>query len=143
MEYKIKLAYHNMEEIKELFQEYTKSLGFDLQFQNYEQEYKNLPGKYNVPKGRLYLLECNNQPAGCIALKPFQKDICEIKRLYIKEEYRGYRFGEKLMKKVIQDAQEIGYHQIYLDTLDFMKSAIHVYQKLGFQEFSGNICLLL
>lgn len=74
MEYKIKLAYHNMEEIKELFQEYTKSLGFDLQFQNYEQEYKNLPGKYNVPKGRLYLLECNNQPAGCIALKPFQKD---------------------------------------------------------------------
>ncbi len=67
----------------------------------------------------------------------FQKDICEIKRLYIKEEYRGYRFGEKLMKKVIQDAQEIGYHQIYLDTLDFMKSAIHVYQKLGFQEISA------
>ncbi len=53
MEYKIKLAYHNMEEIKELFQEYTKSLGFDLQFQNYEQEHKNLPGKYNVPKGYL------------------------------------------------------------------------------------------
>mgnify|MGYP005752343779 FL=1 len=133
MNYKIEPAYEKLEEIKMLFQEYTSSLGFDLSFQNYEQEYRSLPGKYAPPKGRLYLLVCEGIAAGCVALKPLEENICEMKRLYIKKEYRKHHFGEELAKKVIEDAKAIGYEKMYLDTMSFMKSAIGLYQKLGFE----------
>lgn len=133
MDYNIEPAYERLEEIKALFQEYTNSLGFDLAFQNYEEEYHSLPGKYAPPKGRLYVLVCEGAAVGCIALKPLKENICEMKRLYIKKAYRHYHLGEELAKKVIEAAREIGYEKMYLDTMSFMKSAIGLYQKLGFE----------
>ncbi len=128
-------------EIKELFCEYTDMLvenesGFKeyLSIQSFDEEIKNLSVKYGRPLGRLYILLCDNTPAGCVALKKLGEDSCELKRLYIRKKFRGNRFGKLLCEKIINDAKEIGYKYMYLDTLAFLKTAIGLYKELGFSE---------
>ena len=135
----IKPAYKYVNEIRELFREYTDMLikedkDFEkyLQLQDYELELKNLDVKYGAPKGRLYLATVEGKVAGCIALKNIDDKSCELKRLYVKSEFRGNKIGELLTKQIINDAKEIGYKNIKLDTLPFLQSAIHLYEKLGF-----------
>jgi GNAT superfamily N-acetyltransferase len=57
-----------IEQIRELFLEYAKSLGFSLCFQRFDQELAGLPGDYAPPDGRLLLAEYAGQIAGCGAL---------------------------------------------------------------------------
>ena len=123
-----------LSQARELFREYQLSLGIDLDFQNFEQELANLPDKYSPPQGRLYLAFSDGELAGCIALRPFQGDQCEMKRLYVRPQYRGRAFGSLLAAKIIADAREIGYRQMLLDTLPAMASAQHLYLSLGFRE---------
>ena len=127
-------AYDNLDEIRILFQEYTQSLGVDLGFQSYDEEYRSLPGKYSRPQGRLYLDMVQGQAAGCIALCNFDDARCEMKRLYVKPDHRGMAIGEKLILTIAKAAGEIGYTEILLDTLPWMKPAICLYEKLGFKE---------
>lgn len=134
MDIKIKLAYDEIENIKILFEEYTKMLGEDLTFQDYESELKGLPGKYQMPKGRLYAAYFENQLAGCIALRCLEENKCEMKRLYVRPEYRSKKIGKLLAQKVIEDARAIGYKSMVLDTLGSLKSAIYLYENLGFQQ---------
>ncbi len=134
MHIEIKQAYDDLENIKLLLGEYTRSLGIDLTFQNYVQELADLPGKYAPPGGRLYIAYANGAPAGCIGLRKFDAQSCEMKRLYVRDLFRGLKIGELLAEKVIGDAVAIGYQAMLLDTLDSMKSAISLYKKLGFSE---------
>lgn len=118
---------------KEIFLEYQESIDTDLCFQKFEEELTSLPGKYSYPSGRLYLAFSGEAVVGCVALRPIKDEKCEMKRLYIKPEYRGQGFGRILAEKIISDAKEIGYKQVFLDTLDTMKSAIKLYHSLGFK----------
>src|ERR1700686_3758729 len=68
---------------RELFLEYAQSLGFSLCFQNFDQELAGLPGDYAPPHGRLLLAEYESQLAACVAMHKWEKDICEMKRLYL------------------------------------------------------------
>ena len=140
----LKQAYNYKKEVKELFTEYTNMLIENdpkfkeyLDIQNYDEEINNLEHKYGLPEGRLYLLYFNNKLAGCIGLKKIDNDNCEMKRLYIKEEYRNNHLGEYLVDKIIKDAKEIGYKYMLLDTLPFLKSAINLYKKYGFYEIKS------
>ena len=140
----LKLAYNYKEEVKELFTEYTNMLVENapkfkkyLDIQNYDEELNNLEYKYGLPDGRLYLLYFNNNLAGCIALKKIDKDSCEMKRLYIKEQYRHNHLGEYLVKRIIEDATDIGYKYMLLDTLPFLTNAINLYKKYGFYEIGS------
>lgn len=135
-EYKIVVAYDQLEQVKILFQEYTTALNVDLEFQNYEEELKHLPGKYALPDGRLYVMYDHEKLAGCIALKRFDETSCEFKRLYVRPEYRGKHYGRLLMERVIQDAKAIGYEKGYLDTLSTLESAVGLYEKLGFEKIA-------
>lgn len=119
---------------REIFREYQVSLGIDLCFQDFEQELADLPGKYAPPQGRLYLAFIDEKLAGCIALRPFQEGMCEMKRLYVRPEFRGQYLGLLLAKEIIAEAREIGYHQMVLDTLDTMTAAQKLYRSLGFKE---------
>ena len=74
--------------------------------------------------------------AGCIALRPLSDTECELKRLYVKDTFRGQGIAEHLVEKLIDDAREMGYDAMLLDTLPFLKGALHLYAKLGFQEIS-------
>jgi ribosomal protein S18 acetylase RimI-like enzyme len=137
MKIEIISAYDHLEDIKKLFIEYQTSLGIDLCFQNYDEEIKTLPGKYALPDGRLYMITIDEEIAGCIALRRFDETRCEMKRLYIRPQYRGHHCGQLLVEKIIQEAKIIGYEEMVLDTLSSLKSAVSLYQRNGFIEVSS------
>ena len=139
----LKLAYDYKKEVEELFSEYTKMLidGDEtfkkyLELQNYDEELENLEVKYGLPNGRLYLLYYNQELAGCIGLKQINQENCEMKRLFVRPKFRGHHLGNYLIEKIIDDAKEIGYKYMLLDTLPFLKGALHMYKKYGFYEIS-------
>ncbi|MDU1912502.1 GNAT family N-acetyltransferase [Fusobacterium sp.] len=137
MKIDIKTAYDDLENIKLLFNEYTVMLGVNLAFQGYDDEINNLPGKYALPYGKLYIAYYDNKAAGCIALRKFGNDGCEMKRLFVRPEYRYLKIGKKLVDKIIEDAHELKYKYMVLDTLSNLHEAIALYKKSGFQEIKA------
>ena len=134
-------AYDHLTEIRDLFIEYTNMLvegdpSFQeyLKLQHYGEELNHPLDKYGPPDGRIYLALHNGKPAGCIALRRLDENSCEMKRLYVRPEFRNMGIGSLLIQKIIEDAREIGYRCMLLDTLPFLYRAIHMYQSLGFQE---------
>ena len=120
---------------RELFLEYAQSLGFSLCFQNFDQELASLPGGYAAPQGRLLLVEYEGQLAGCIALHKLADGICEMKRLYLRPQFRGKGLGRALAETVIAEARVIGCGRIRLDTVEpVMPNAVAMYRRLGFKE---------
>lgn len=123
-----------IEEVKQLFLEYVQSLKIDLAFQNFETEFKTLPGKYAPPDGVLILALIDDKVAGCIALRKISEDICEMKRLYVRDDYRGLGIGRRLITMIIKEALTLNYYYIRLDTLPTMKKAQDLYISLGFYD---------
>jgi ribosomal protein S18 acetylase RimI-like enzyme len=119
--------------VRKLFREYADSIEIDLCFQSFDAELAGLPGKYAPPAGRLWLAMIEGKPAGCVALRPIATDICEMKRLYVRPEFRSRKVGRALASSVIAAARAIGYERMRLDTLSSMNEAIALYESLGFQ----------
>ena len=141
---KIVSAYDRAEEVRRLFEEYTDMLiendpSFQeyLDIQNYSEEMEHLEKKYGLLDGRLYLAYCDEELAGCIGLRKMDSQNCEMKRLYVRPAFRGRKIGNLLVEKIIDDAKKIGYSYMLLDTLPFLKSAIHMYKKYGFYEINS------
>lgn len=124
-----------IEQVRELFLEYAQSLGFSLCFQNFDRELGDLPGDYTPPSGRLLLAAYDGKPAGCVALHKLEDGICEMKRLYLRPQFRGSGLGRALADRIIAEARQIGYRQMRLDTVESaMKDAVAMYRKIGFRE---------
>jgi putative acetyltransferase len=122
---------------RELFLEYAQSLGFSLCFQNFDQELAGLPGDYAPPEGRLLLAYHEGQLAGCVALHRLEPRICEMKRLYLRPQFRGKSVGLALVESVIAQARAIGYSHMRLDTVEpIMKDAVAMYRRFGFREIA-------
>ena len=117
----------------ELFVQYADSLRFDLEFQGFSQELAGLPGDYASPGGCILLAEGAGDTAGCVALRPLQDKICEMKRLYVLPEYQGRGIGRALARSVIGEARRKGYQKMRLDTIESMKAAQKLYSSLGFE----------
>ena len=123
---------------RELFLEYAQSLGFSLCFQNFDRELAGLPGDYAPPEGRLLLAEYEGQLVGCVALHKLEPGICEMKRLYLRRQFRGKGLGRALAERIIAEARQIGYRCMRLDTVEpVMKDAVAMYRKLGFTEIGA------
>jgi ribosomal protein S18 acetylase RimI-like enzyme len=120
--------------VRELFREYADELGVDLEYQGFSAELAGLPFPYEPPHGALLLARTGDGAAGCVALRRLDDLTGEMKRLYIRPEYRGFGVGQCLVEAVILAARQAGYSQLRLDTLPTMTSAQGLYQKLGFIE---------
>ena len=125
-------AYQRLDDVQALFLEYSAGLGIDLGYQNFSKELSGLPGKYAKPGGRLFLALVDGEPAGCVAMRRFDAGHAEMKRLFVREPYRGLHLGRMLAQRVIDEARQIGYASILLDTLSSMEHAQRLYRQLGF-----------
>jgi putative acetyltransferase len=124
----------DLPEIRALFGEYADSLGVDLSFQDFGHELATLPGDYAPPRGVLIIAEHQGAVAGCVALRPIDAEVCEMKRLFVRPACRGARLGRALAEAILSEARRIGYSRIRLDTLPSMVEAIVLYQRLGFAD---------
>jgi ribosomal protein S18 acetylase RimI-like enzyme len=119
---------------KKLFEEYALSLNVDLSFQNFSKELETIQNQYGKPEGAL-LLACDGEVfVGCSGVRKLDQETAELKRMYVKNEYRGYHIGTSLLQRSIELAKEAGYKKIRLDTLDYMTKAQQLYRSFGFYE---------
>lgn len=123
--------------LRTLFEEYAASLDFELCFQNFTEELASLPGEYAVPYGRLLIAKFDGEIAGCGALRPLTLPvICEMKRMYVRPQFRGYGIGRIIAHRIVNEARKIGYQKMRLDTVPKMTEAITLYRSLGFTEIA-------
>jgi ribosomal protein S18 acetylase RimI-like enzyme len=122
---------------QKLFREYEAWFGMSLCFQNFDEEVANLPGKYAAPDGRLFLAFADEKLAGCIALRQLEDEVCEMKRLFIKDEFRGQKISKLLIEKLFEEAKITGYKKMRLDTFPTkMGKAVSLYESYGFYEIA-------
>lgn len=134
--------------VRDLFKAYATSLSFNLCFQSFDQELAGLPGDYAPISGMLLLGLVDDKPAGCVAMRPLSRkhsgeeqknqghlEACEMKRLYVAPEFRGFGLGAQLVVSILRCAASVGYGTMRLDTVPSeMARAVEMYRKLGFVE---------
>ncbi len=116
--------------VRELFLEYARGLGVDLGFQDFEREVATLPGDYDP----ILVAHWDSRVAGCVALHPLEREVCEMKRLYVRPEFRGHAIGRTLAERIMAEARERRFLKMRLDTLPMMGEAQKLYRSLGFIE---------
>lgn len=119
---------------RKLLREYEAHIGVDLCFQGFEEELRSLERVYGPPGGRFLLVHQEGQTAGCVAVRDIGNQICEMKRLFLRPEFRGRGLGRKCAEQIIREAREMGYVAIRLDTLPVMRETIDLYRSMGFCE---------
>jgi GNAT superfamily N-acetyltransferase len=122
---------------RDLLLSYGKLRNFDIALGDYEKELHELPGEYSSPQGCLLIAFYNKEPVGIVALRKINDDICEMKRLFVKKEYRRKKIGITLIHTIIEKAYSIGYEIMRLDTHPWMKDAEMLYRSVGFEEISA------
>ncbi|MDR1341298.1 MAG: GNAT family N-acetyltransferase [Prevotellaceae bacterium] len=122
---------------KKLILAYIQWLNHDLSFQNIDDELNYFPKKYSEPEGAFLIARGDNELVGCVGIKKLEDGICEMKRLFVNDSYRGNGVGRKLVEMIVQEARLKHYEKMRLDTLDTMEDALNIYRKSGFYEIEA------
>jgi GNAT superfamily N-acetyltransferase len=122
--------------VRAVVEEYIRSLGIDLSFQQVDAELADLATAYAPPGGRILIALGDEEIAGCVALRSLEDGNCEMKRLYVRPAYRGTGLGRRLALAVIEKGRELGYERMRIDTLPQMQEARTLYASLGFREIA-------
>ena len=127
-----------LDALRAIFREYADGLGVDLCFQQFDEELAGLPGEYAAPRGALLVAMAGGAVAGCCALRPLDAadyaNAAEMKRLFVREAFRGFGLGRQLAEATLDAARQAGYACVLLDTLSDMEAARALYTDLGFVE---------
>ncbi len=126
----------DLETVRTLFQEYEAQIGVSLCFQGFAAELAALPGDYTPPRGTLVLARVDGRVAGCVAAHAWDGEACEMKRLFVRREFRGSGCGLRLVRHVLDWARAAGFRSVRLDTLPSMEKAQALYRSLGFREIA-------
>ena len=118
---------------RSLFEEYAHSINVDLCFQDFSAELDRLSVMYAPPAGALLLARTGGETAGCVGLRKLRDDICEMKRLYVRPEFRGRHLGRRMAEEIARRGRELGYRTLVLDTLGTMEAAQGLYVSMGFK----------
>jgi putative acetyltransferase len=124
----------DLEDVRTLFGEYSRLVAEALCFQNFDQELEALPGLYAPPGGALLIARDGDRAAGCVALRRLDEGTGEMKRMYVRDAYRGTGLGRRLAVAVIEEARKRQLSRVVLDTLPKLAPAIALYRDLGFRE---------
>ncbi|WP_302898995.1 GNAT family N-acetyltransferase [Mucilaginibacter sp. BT774] len=135
--YRIANTNEEFEMGRKLFEEYARSLNVDLSFQNFSKELEAISQQYYKPSGGLLLAFGSGLPIGCAGVRLLDKDTAELKRMYVKDEYRGLKIGVALLQRSIDLAKTLGYKKLRLDTLANMAKAQQLYHSFGFYEINA------
>lgn len=133
-----------IQQVRTLFTEYVEFIRTDvdtsvdnlddvLPMAGYEQELAELPGKYAPPDGRLLLALNDGEAAGCVAFYKLNEGVCEVKRMWVRPQFRGKKIGRALVETLIAEARASGYATMLLSTVDILTEAQALYRSLGFE----------
>jgi ribosomal protein S18 acetylase RimI-like enzyme len=131
-----KLAKDDIEKTKVLIKEYLKWIDINLSFQNINEELASFPEIYKEPEGAFLVAKDGKYIIGCVGLKKLENGICEMKRLYVKDKYKGLGIGKTLIEALLKEAKKKGYKKMRLDTLKKMDIAQKLYKEYGFYEIN-------
>ena len=84
------------------------------------------------PKGVFYMVKVGHNLAGMGGLRSLESGVAEIKRVYVRPEFRGMQLGHAMLKRLLSDATAFGYQRARLDTAPFMQAAHRIYERHGF-----------
>lgn len=132
--YKLAETALDYQRARTLFEAYHNNLDFTIDFQEFEKELQEIDKEYAPPEGVLLLALDGELPIGCIALRSLEKEIGEIKRMFVQPTHRGRAIGARLLELIIHRAQVLRYTKLRLDSLKRMKKAVQLYQSFGFFE---------
>jgi len=130
-------APEDLDDLRELFRDYAAWLQVDYCLKDFEAELAGLPGDHATPAGGLWLARVDGQPAGCVALRPLGEGACELRRLWVREAFRGLKLGRRLTEAALQGARAAGHRRVELETVDDMRAAHRLYADLGFHQVAG------
>ena len=137
-------AYERRAELIPLYKEYAQLLlatdpifRRSLEQQDYDEEIAHLEDKYGLPKGRIYLVYRGDDLIGCVGMKPLDAEHAELKRLYVRKTARGHNLGERLVRRIMDDARAEGYRYLRLDTMPGLRTAVRLYRRMGFYEIGA------
>jgi ribosomal protein S18 acetylase RimI-like enzyme len=119
---------------RRLFEDYQRGLGIDLCFQGFAAELEALPVLYGPPRGLLLLATRGSEPVGCVAVRPLEGSVAEMKRMYVLESCRGQGIGAALTDRCLAGARALGYTALRLDTLARLGAAVALYRTRGFRD---------
>ncbi|SDM74382.1 Ribosomal protein S18 acetylase RimI [Catalinimonas alkaloidigena] len=119
-----------------LFQEYAAQLGVDLGFQHFTEELATLERQYARPHGVLFVAYEDARPLGCVGIRRLDDSVCELKRMYLRQETRGRGLGKRLLAHALEAGRSLGYSTMRLDTLPTMQTALALYTRAGFYEIA-------
>lgn len=142
MNFRFSSAFDYKMDMAELYREYNELLlqtdpEFEpcLAMQNFDREIEDLEIKFAPPLSTLIIAHNEDGKAvGCVGIKKFSEDVCELKRLYVRQEYRNSGLGQLFTEMMIDKAREVGYRKMYLDTMPVLEAALRLYKRLGFYE---------
>jgi len=118
--------------VLDIWREFIANSPVNLDYQNNDAEFANLPGKYASPKGCVLLADEDGEIEGCVAMRQVSPEICEMKRLYVRPRAQGRHLGRALAERLIKEARTTGYREMRLDVQAKSVAAHKLYEGLGF-----------